>query len=230
MMVQRHLILVDEHSQASRLKRIHENLKGEGVELIYQEINPNYCTKRQENGDKVFDADAFIQLLKDIPFIDHLDVFATDYNLIEGQLKGIDVVSIFNGIKPFYRKRIVIYSAQIETVIEDILSGKGFDAQLAMLKLITQHEIDYLTSEGQFENTFKKLIEKEPNLSLESRLAESMYAIDGDDICCAIPSFEKKTMTEIADLLLSKEEQSVALKKEITDHIMAYITSVKKYE
>ena len=229
-MIQRHLIVIDEQPQEDRLKRICDNLKNEGVELIYKEIDPSHCTKRQENGDKVFDVDAFSQLLKDIPFLDHLDVFATDYNLIEGQLKGIDVVSIFNGIKPFYRKRMVIYSAQIETVIGDILSGKGFEEQLAMLKLITQHEIEYLTSEGEFENKFKKLIEKEPNISIESRLAESMNAIDGDDICCAIPSFDKKPMSEIANLLLSKDEQSVALKKEIVDHIMAYITSVKTYE
>lgn len=229
-MVQRHLIVVDEQSQEDRLKRICDSLKGDGVELIYKEIDPSHCTKRQANGDKVFDADSFTQLLKAIPFLDHLDVFATDYNLIEGQLKGIDVVSIFNKIKPFYRKRMVIYSAQIETVIGDILSGKSFDGQQAMLKLITQHEIEYLTSEGEFENKFKRLIEKEPNISLETRLAESMYAINGDDICCAIPSFDNKSMKEIADLLLSKEELSVALKKEITDHVMAYITSVKTYE
>lgn len=229
-MVQRHLIIVDEQPQGDRLRRIYSNLKGEGIELIYKEIDPSHYTKRQENGDKVFDASAFAQMLKDIPFLDHLDVFATDYNLIEGQLKGIDVVNIFNGIKPFYRKRMVIYSAQIETVIVDILSGKSFERQQALLKLMTQHEIDYLTSEGEFENNFKTLIEKEPNISLESRLAESLYAINGNDICCAIPSFDRKSMAEIANILLSKDEQSVALKEEITDHILAYITSVKTYE
>lgn len=229
-MVQRHLIVVDEQSQENRLKRISDNLKGDGIELIYKEINPSHCTKRQENGDKVFDVDSFTQLLKDIPFLDHLDVFATDYNLIAGQLKGINVVSIFNGIMPFYRKRMVIYSAQIETVIGDILTGKSFDVQQAMLKLITQHEIEYMTSEGEFENKFKRLIEKEPNISLESRLSEAMRAIDSGDINCALPSFDNKTLSEIANLLSSKEEQSVLLKKEITDHILAYITSVKQYE
>ena len=229
-MVQRHLIVVDEQSQEDRLKRICDNLKGDGIDLIYKEIDPSHCSKRKENGDKVVDVDAFTKLLKDIPFLDHLDVFATDYNLIEGQLKGIDVISIFNKIRPFYRKRMVIYSAQIETVIGDILTGKNFEEQQAMLKLMTQHEIEYLTSEGEFENKFKRLIEKEPNVSLESRLAESMRAIDGGEVCCAIPPFSNNSLTEIADLLLSKEEQSVALKKEITDHIMAYITSMKTYE
>lgn len=229
-MVQRHLIVVDEQSQEDRLKRICDNLKGDGIDLIYKEIDPSHCSKRKENGDIVVDVDAFTKLLKDIPFLDHLDVFATDYNLIEGQLKGIDVISIFNKIRPFYRKRMVIYSAQIETVIGDILTGKNFEEQQAMLKLMTQHEIEYLTSEGEFENKFKRLIEKEPNVSLESRLAESMRAIDGGEVCCAIPPFSNNSLTEIADLLLSKEEQSVALKKEITDHIMAYITSMKTYE
>ena len=229
-MVQRHLIVVDEHSQKDRLERICGNLRNDGIELIYKEINPSHCTKRQENGDKVFDEVAFTQALKDVPFLDHLDVFATDYNLIEDQLKGIDVISIFNRLKPFFRKRMVIYSAQIETVIGDIIQGKSFDEQLEMLKLITQHEIEYLTSEGQFENNFKRLIEKEPYISLESRLAESMFALDIPDISCAIPPFDKKSLTEVANLLLSRGDQSVILKKEITDHILAYITSVKTYE
>ena len=229
-MLQRHLIVVDEQSQEGRLKRLCDNLKADGIELIYKEINPSHCTKRQDNGDKVFDADTFTQVLSGVPFLDHLDVFATDYNLIEGQLKGIDVVCMFNKLKPFYRKRMVIYSAQIETVIGDILEGKSFDEQQVMLKLITQHDIEYMTSDGAFENSFKRLIEKEPNISLESRLAESMYAIDGEDICCAIPPFDKKSLTELANLLLSRDEQSVLFKKEIADHILACITSVKTYE
>ena len=35
-MVQRHLIVVDEQSQENRLKRISDNLKGDGIELIYK--------------------------------------------------------------------------------------------------------------------------------------------------------------------------------------------------
>lgn len=229
-MEQRHLIVVDEQTQKDAIKRIGDSLRGDGIELISVEIDPNKYKKRLENGDVTFDKDAFVEAIKSVPFINHLDVFATDYNLIENLLKGIDVVKYFNEIKPYYKKRIVIYSAQIETVIGDILTGKSFDEQQAMLQLITQHEIKYLTSAGEFESKFKHLIEKEPNITIDARLAESMMAIDGGEVRCAIPTFEKLTLGEIAELLLSKDDKSIALRKELTDHIMACITQFNTYE
>lgn len=229
-MEQRHLIVVDEQPQTDALKRIGKSLRSDGIELISLEIDPSEYKKRLENGDVIFDRDAFAKAIKSVPFINHLDVFATDYNLIENLLKGIDVVKLFNEIRPYYKKRIVIYSAQIETVISDILVDKSFDQQQAMLQLITQHDIKYLTSVREFENKFKHLIEKEPNITIDARLAESMMAIDSGEVSCNIPAFEKMTLGDIAKLLLSNEEQSIALRKELTDHILASITKFNSYE
>ena len=229
-MEQRHLIVIDEQSQTDALKRIGDSLRIDGIELISVEIDPSQYKKRLENGDVIFDRDSLAEAINSVPFINHLDVFATDYNLIENLLKGIDVVKLFNEIRPYYKKRIVIYSAQIETVIGDILTGKSFDEQQAMLQLITKHDIKYLTSAREFENKFKHLIEKEPNITIDARLAESMMAIDSGEVSCTIPTFENLSLAEIAKLLLSKEEQSVSLRKELTDHILACITKFKSYE
>ena len=229
-MEQRHLIVVDEQRQTDALKRIGDSLRSEGIELIWVEIDPSQYKKRLGNGDVIFDRDLLAEAINSVPFINHLDVFATDYNLIDNLLKGIDVVKLFNEIRPYYKKRVVIYSAQIETVIGDILTGKSFDEQQAMLQLITQHDIKYLTSAREFENKFKHLIEKEPNITIDARLAESMMAIDSGEVSCTIPTFENLSLTEIAKLLLSKEEQSISLRKELTDHILACIMSFKSYE
>lgn len=230
-MEQRHLVLVDEQPQKERLKRIASSLRNDGIELIYKEINPKSYQKRIGD-DVTFDKEAFIQALKDIPFIRHLDMFATDYNLIEGQLKGIDVIRIFTEIKPYFSKRVIIYSAQIEGVIGDILKGgeDKFEEQCAMLKLLARYDIDYLKSEGEFENKFKSLLEKEPDITIDARMIESMQAINSDTIHCSIPPYKNKTIAEIGQLLQSKDSRAIALRKEITDHIMAIITDVEEYE
>lgn len=64
-MERKHLILVDEQSQTDRLKRISENLKKDGIELVYEEINPNDYSNRLESGDLEFDKHA---LKKEIAF------------------------------------------------------------------------------------------------------------------------------------------------------------------
>lgn len=231
-MAQRHLILIDEQSQESRLNGIVENLHKEGIELIYKEINPNDYVTRQEDGDLVFDKELFKQALTEVPFFHYLDMFATDYNLIDNQLKGIDVLSIFGELKPSFGKKVVIYSAHIESVIQDILmrENESFEEQVSRLKLLARYDVEYMKSEGEFGTKLKGLIAKEPNMSIDNQLSENLLAIDNNDVHCAIPPYDQMTLTEVAMLLMSKNEHSVKLKREIIDYFMAIITKVDGYE
>lgn len=230
-MEHRHLVLVDEQPQSERLKRIASSLRNDGIELIYKEINPKSYQKRIGD-DVTFDKDAFVQALKDVPFIHHLDMFATDYNLIDKQLKGIDVIKFFSEIKPYFKKPVIIYSAQIEGVIGDILKGgvDKFEDQCAMLKLLARYDIDYLPNGGELEKKFKSLLEKEPDITIDARMIEAMHTINSDRIHCAIPPYTDKTISEISELLQSRDSQAISLRKEITDHIMAIVTNVEEYE
>lgn len=230
-MEQRHLILIDEQSQSDRLEQMAKNLKGAGIELIYEAINPTPYTTRQADGDLTFDKEKLRSKLNSISFKSHLAVFATDYNLIEGELKGIDMVEMLYSIIPHYRNKVVIYSAQIEEVIKDIInSTDNFEQQINMLKLLSNNEIHYLGSDNEFEQKFKRLIEKEADKTIEARLSESLQSIENDKIMCSIPGYTDKKISEIGKLLQGKGEDKIALKEKITEHILACITSIKDYE
>ena len=230
-MVQRHLILVDEQSQKDRLKRISESLKNDGIELIYEEINPNDYSSRLESGDLYFDKDALMSKLQSISFLSHLDIFATDYNLVENELKGEDLIRMLYELLPHYRNRVIVYSAQIEDVITNIIKRTdGFEQQITMLKLLAQNEINYLSSDGVFENKIKQLIIKEPDLTIDSRLADSLCTLDNENFRCIIPEYTDKRISEIGKMLLTKGEDAIALRRSITEYIMANITSILDYE
>lgn len=231
-MEQRHLILVDEQSQSERLRRICRNLKDDGIELIYVEINPSDYYSRLASGDVTFNKEALKNKIQSIPFLSHLDVFATDYNLVNDELKGIDVVSMLYSIRPYYHGQVVIYSAQIEDVIVNIINKRagGLDEQITMLKLLTRNVISYLSSEGEFENSFKRLITMEPNITLDARLIDSLLSIDNEKFRCSIPGYTDKKVSEIGKLLANNSDETIALKKEITEQILAYITSIQDYE
>lgn len=228
----RHLILIDEQSQKDRLERISKSLEGDGIQLIYEEINPNDCSIRQKNGDLKFDKDTLKDRLKSIEFLSHLDVFATDYNLIDDELKGIDLIAMLYDLLPHYYNQVVMYSAQIKEVINDIITKRaiGFEQQVEMLKLLAQNEINYLSSEGAFEINFKKLIVKEPDMTIDARLADSLRAIDNEKFKCSISGYSDKKISEIGELLLAKGTETIALKKSVTDHIIANITAIQDYE
>lgn len=231
-MVLRHLILVDEQSQKDRLERIRKSLENDSIQLIYEEINPNDYSIRLENGDLNFDKVALKNKLQSIQFLPHLDIFATDYNLVEDELKGIDLIEMLYELLPHYRKQVVVYSAQIEDVINNIITQRavGFEQQITMLKLLAQNEISYLSSEGEFENKIKQLIIKEPELTIDSRLADSLCAIDNEKFKCFIPGYTDKKISEIGKMLLAKGEGPIALRRSITEHIIASITSIIDYE
>ena len=76
----------------------------------------------------------------------------------------------------------------------------------------------------------KNLLEKEPDITIDDRMIESMLAINSDKIHCSIPPYEDKTIVEIGKLLQSRDSQAIAIRKEMTDHIMAIITKVEGYE
>lgn len=231
-MVSRHLILVDEQSQKDRLERIRISLENDGIQLIYEEINPNDYSIRLENGDLNFDKNALKSKLQSIQFLSHLDIFATDYNLVDDELKGIDLIGMLYEILPHYRNKVIVYSAQIEDVINNIVTKRavGFEQQIEMLKLLAQNEINYLSSDGEFENKIKQLIVKEPELTIDSRLADSLCAIDNEKFKCFIPGYTDKKICEIGKMLLMRGEESIALRRSITEHIVANITSILDYE
>lgn len=227
----KHLILVDEQSQTDRLRRISENLKKDGIELVYEEINPNDYSSRLESGDLEFDKEALMSKLGSIRFLSHLDIFATDYNLVEDVLKGEDLIRMLYNLLPHYRNKVIVYSAQIEDVITNIIKrADGFEQQIMMLKLLAQNEINYLSSDGEFENKIKQLIIKEPDLTIDSRLADSLCALDNENFRCIIPEYTGKRISEIGKMLLTKGEDAIALRRSITEHIMANITSILDYE
>ena len=99
-----------------------------------------------------------------------------------------------------------------------------------MLKLLAQNEINYLKSDGEFENRIKQLIIKEPELTIDSRLADSLCAIDNEEFRCIIPGYTDKKISEIGNMLLTKNEDAIVLRRSITEHIMAMITSIRGYE
>lgn len=227
----RYIVVVDEQSQEDRLDRIATNLSKEGVILHYRELNPNNYPKRLNNGDIGFDEEKFIEALNNIPFINQVDVFASDYNLIDETLKGIRVINLFLKVRPRYKRKIVIYSAQIETVLHDVLAkaGNSIEDQILSIKQIAGKNNHFFKSDGEFEDKFKQLILSSPNISIEKRLIDELHSLDNNKVTCNLPSFEGMSTHELADAIESETDVSQTIKKELVDHIIALLFDIDEY-
>ena len=95
---------------------------------------------------------------------------------------------------------------------------------------MTNFDIEYLKSEGEFGVKLKSLIAHEPTMSIDNQLIENMMAVNNSDVLCAIAPYDNMPLNEVANLMNSKDPSSTQLKKELTDHLMALITKFKNYE
>jgi len=95
----------------------------------------------------------------------------------------------------------------MDKVIENILINKAktLEKQIYFLKLLNTYNIDYLNSEGEFENKFKVLITKEQDFTIDNYLIDKMAGINSDKILCAINPYENKSLSEVASLLTLKD-------------------------
>ena len=207
-MEQKHLIIVDEQSQSATLDAIKNTLKNEGIDLVYKEINPANFQKRVGYNTS-FDKISFIEELQNTPFLKKLDAFASDYNLIENELNGLDVVKIF---------------AKNENVISDILlKNKDFEEQKKTLKFLSETPIEYAKNDEKLQQNLISHIKKEKDFDFERELCDWLMS---NELIYKFPPYEGIPCCKIGDILLSKNtSDSIKLKRDLLEQFIAYLST-----
>jgi hypothetical protein len=228
-MIQKYLILVDEQPQGAVLQNIKTSLKKDGIELVFQEFNPNKYIKRYDDGEiqLEFDAESFKTDLLKVPYFKQLDSIACDYNLIAKVIDGFQIIEIIKSINPHYKKQIILYSAQIENVIENIIKKAGdFEQQKEKLKSLIYCNIDFRKRDNDYEQELVRHIKKEKEFSFEDELIKWFFLRKDDVFNYLFPKYAGKRFEEIATCLQSKTSDSIEFKKDLVEQIISYLSSI----
>ncbi|GHV15514.1 hypothetical protein FACS1894169_07130 [Bacteroidia bacterium] len=225
-MTQKYLILVDEQSQNAVLQNIKTALKDEGLELVFNEFNPICYQKRDDSGEILFDAESFKSDLLSLPYFRQLDSIVCDYNLIADVIDGFQIIKIIKSINPNYKKQVILYSAQIENVIEDIIKTGDFEKQKENLKSLIDCNIDFRKRDNGYEQGLVKHIKKEKEFSFEDELIKWFFLRKDDIFNYLFPKYTGKRFEEIATCLQSKTPDSIEFKKDLVEQIISYLSSI----
>lgn len=224
-MISKYLILIDEQSQSAVLQNIKATLRNDGVELVYKEFNPiNY--QRRENREILFDIESFKDDLLALPYFNQLDSIVCDYNLIAGIIDGFQIVKIIKSINPNYKKQVILYSAQIENVIEDIINTGDFEKQKENLKSLINCNIDFRKRDNDYEQELIKHIKKEKEFNFEDELVKWFFLRKEDTFNYLFPKYRGKKFEEIALCLQSNTLDSIEFKKDLIEQIISYLSSI----
>ncbi len=225
-MIQKYLILVDEQSQSAVLQNIKTTLKDNGIELVFKEFNPINYQKRDDNGEISFDAESFKNELLGLPYFKQLDSIVCDYNLIAGVIDGFQIIKIIKSINPNYKKQVILYSAQIENVIEEIIKIGDFEKQKENLKSLIDCNIDFRKRDNDYEQELVKHIKKEKEFSFEDELIKWFFLRKDDVFNNIFPKYSGKKFEEIATCLQSKTPDSIEFKRDLAEQIISYLSLI----
>ena len=229
-MIQKYLILVDEKPQIDTLAKIKNVLKDDGIDLIYKEFNPTDYLLRLIDGNIGFDKDKFIQDIINLGYFKSLDSIVCDYNLINDVINGFEIIKIIKEINTTYKKQIILYSAQIEEVISNVLTkSTTFEDQKNNLTSLINCNIEFIKREGYDQEVIKN-IKKEKGFDFEEELIKWFYKRDKDVFNYLFPKYQGKSFGEIATELEGKTSDSIDFKKELIEQIVAYLSTINDLE
>lgn len=224
-MIQKYLILIDEQSQSAVLQNMKATLKKDGIELIFKEFNPSNYQKR-ENGEILFDTESFKTDLLSLPYFRQLDSIICDYNLIADVIDGFQIIKIIKAINPNYKKQVILYSAQIENVIEDIIKTGDFEKQKENLKSLIACNIDFRKRDDDYVQGLVKHVKKEKEFSFEDELIKWFFLRKDDTFNYLFPKYAGKKFEEIATDLQAKTPDSIEFKKDLVEQIISYLSLI----
>ncbi len=224
-MIQKYIIVVDEQSQTIVLDKIKDTLKNDGFELIYQELNPTNYTKR-DNEDTHFDKQAFSNALINIKYFKMADMILCDYNLIADVVNGYEIIKIIRELKYKQKTKVILYSAQIDGVITDILkTDNDFEKQKEKLVALMSYNIEFIKRDG-FDKEVYETIREEANFDFETELITWFHKREKDTFNYLFPKYQGKTFGEIAEELENDTYDSNQFKKELAEQIIAYLSEI----
>ena len=224
-MIQKYLLLIDDQPRSAELERIKDILKNDQIELVYKEYSPASFSTR-ENEDVVFDKNAFIQELNQLPYFRRLDSILCDYNLGDIVDDGIKIIQIIKEENPNYKKQIVLYSAKIQDVYRKICAENNDKILGNILKQLIVCKVEFIERDINFDQKVIKHIKKEKLFSFEEELIKWFYSRKDDEFNCLFPKYQGKKFEDIARCLKVDSQDSIEFKKELVEQVIAYLSKI----
>ena len=229
-MIQKHLLLIDENPQKDTLKTIKDTLRKDGIDLVYEEINPKNYTKRASDGNVGFDTDKFKSKIESIDYFRYADLILTDYNLIKDVINGYEIINIIRELNFDRNKKMILYSAKIDTVISEILkTDSDFELQKFNLINLISNNIEFIKRDGYLEEVIKA-IKAQPDFDFEQELIKWFYKRDKDVFNYLFPKYSGRSFGEIAKEIEANSQISIEFKKDLIEQIIAYLVTINGLE
>jgi hypothetical protein len=153
-------------------------------------------------------------------------LIACDYDLADPGINGFEVIRLLRN-NLGWRKKILLYSANIENVINTIISGKAEDKVQKIRDLVKVNIAEFCDREEHLEEAMLKYLSEESIFSTDGFLVSELYRYGTYKFIGPYEKFENKTLGEIAGIISNQPDEAAKFKKEIMEQVIAYMIDIK---
>jgi hypothetical protein len=256
-MTDKHCIIIDDEDQDEIVENLKADAKARGIGLVCFQLNPQDDQFHKNVGtdsvpEYVIDIEKIVEKLRTIEYrYSKVNVIACDYRLQDDHVNGFEIIrKLRNQLQ--YKKSIILYSANLETVINEILLGSLEDRirrilnlvkakvpanleagvreilsgdlrdQIHRIRNLTRADIMAFTDKDNYRSSIITALEQDP-FSLESELDSLLSSYRDWTFRSVFPPLSGKKLSEIIEEIDSGSVNGIAFQKALLENAVAHM-------
>lgn len=218
--ITQHCIVIDDEDQKSRMNDLVQDMRAENVHLTYTQINPiNYEQLNRETGENNIDIKKMYSNIKS-EIKKGAKMIACDNGL--STMRGYDLIHTIR-IELKYKYHIILYSGNIDTVINNIFLQE--DRAGEVKKLVQCNIKEFLRRDTYVESLKNHL--RHSTFDMEAEILQWLNAF-ADHQFVGHPSLQRKNLGQIADAIENDKPLGIKFQKLFVEQGIATMIKLNK--
>ncbi len=200
------------------LRRANDNHQ---IQINLIPLNPK--DQKYVNEDGVIRPEKIIEALDSPQYLrQDIQLIACDYDFGGDVINGFEIVRMLrNNLES--KKKIILYSSNIENVINNILEGSQNGIIEKITDLINSNISAFCKRDSHLEEAMIKYLKEEAVFSADKAFEAELYKYRDFKFKSSYRKFENMTLGEVADIISKNKNEANLLKKELIEQVVAYM-------
>ena len=219
------VILIDDRPDFFTSSTI-KNILRRAAENHHLQINLFPLNPKEEkfvNDDGVIIPERLIMELDSPQYLKQsIQLIACDYDFGGDKTNGFEIVRILRNTFGS-KKRIILYSSNIEDVIGKILDGERPEIVEKIVDLVSSSISAFCQRNNHLEEAMIKHLNEEVQFSTDKAFESELFKYKDYKFKTTYDKFENKTLGEVAELISKQKHEGDMLKQELIEQVIAYM-------
>ncbi|MDP1811731.1 MAG: hypothetical protein Q8K66_10055 [Sediminibacterium sp.] len=153
-------------------------------------------------------------------------LIACDYDFGGDKTNGFEIIRILRTTLES-KKRIILYSSNLDNVIDKILEGERKGIVERITDLVNSNISAFCKRDEHLEESIIKHLKDESQFSADKAFESELYKYKDHKFKTTYDKFENKTLGEVAELISKQKHEGEVLKQELIEQVIAYMIMMK---